>query len=348
MTLVLLVLFLALAFEFINGFHDTANAIATVVATKVLSPRRAILMAGVTNFLGALCGTEVASTVGSGIVKSEFVSLHTLVACLLAGIIWNLLTWWKGLPSSSSHALIGGLVGATWATSSSIDSIKWGSISEGGLIGKVVVPMCASPIFGFIVSLIVMGQVYGYVARFRPKKISVKFKRLQILSSAWVGFTHGLNDAQKTMGIIALALVIGTREHYLEGLSSTFSFLTVADVNGPLFIPFWVKILCALTICMGTMSGGWRIIRTLGHRLVTLKPINGFAAECSSAIIIQAASTFGIPLSTTHVISSTIVGVGTAKKLSSANWSLVRTMVTAWIFTIPVCGLLAYVIEKVI
>lgn len=347
MTLVLIVFFLALAFEFINGFHDTANAIATVVATKVLSPRRAILLAGVTNFMGALCGTEVASTIGSGIVNSEFVNPSTLVACLLAGIIWNLLTWWWGLPSSSSHALIGGLVGATLASSNSVDSIYLGSLTK-GLLGKIVLPMCFSPVLGFVISFMFMGFVYGYVARFRPKKISLKFKRLQIFSSAWVGFSHGLNDAQKTMGIIALCLLIATRDSIFDNLPPFFNFLKVVDINGPLVIPLWVKILCAVTICFGTMSGGWRIIRTLGHRLVTLKPINGFAAECATAFIIQGASIIGIPVSTTHIISSSVVGVGTAKKLTNANWNLVKTMVIAWVVTIPVCAGLAYLIEKMI
>jgi len=193
-----------------------------------------------------------------------------------------------------------------------------------------------------------MGQLYGYVVRFRPKKVSGKFKKLQIVSSAWVGFSHGMNDAQKTMGIVALCLLIGTRDMVFNELPGFLSFLRVVDVNGPLVIPFWVKLLCAVTICLGTMSGGWRIMRTLGHRLVTLKPINGFAAESATALIIQTASSLGIPVSTTHIISSSIVGVGTAKSLTSANWGLVRTMVMAWVVTIPVCGGLAYLIEKII
>lgn len=347
MTYIFIVILLALIFEFINGFHDTANAIATVVATKVLTPRKAILLAGVTNFLGALTGTEVASTIGSGIVNSDFVNPSTLIACLLSAIIWNLITWWKGLPSSSSHALIGGLVGATLATSGSLESIYLGSINK-GLLGKVVLPMSSSPILGFIFSFIFMGMVYAYVIRFRPKKVSKKFKRLQIFSSAWVGFSHGLNDAQKTMGIIALTLLIGSREGIFDQLPGILSFLKVSTTSSYLVIPLWVKILCAITICLGTMSGGWRIIRTLGHRMVTLKPINGFAAECATAVIIQGASSLGIPVSTTHIISSSIVGVGTAKKLSNANWTLIKTIVVAWVITIPFCALLAYLIEKLI
>ncbi len=354
MSYVLIVIFIALVFEYINGFHDTANAIATIVATKVLSARKAILLAATTNLLGALSGTAVASTIGKGLVDTNFITTDTICSGLLAGIIWNLLTWWFGLPSSSSHALIGGLIGSTLsAANNNFEAIKFITISEsgekGGVLYKVLIPMICSPIIGMIASLLVMGILYAYISRFRPKKISTKFKQLQICSSAWMGFAHGLNDAQKTMGIITLCLIAATNSGELNNIPSWLWFLkTYESPDGKLVIASWVKIICALTMAMGTMAGGWRIIKTLGHRLVFLKPINGFAAETTAAIIIQTASSFGMPLSTTHVISSCILGVGTAKSLSNANWSIVRRMILAWIFTIPVCMLLGYLISWVL
>ena len=351
MTLLFITIFLALVFEYINGFHDTANAIATIVATKVLSARKAILLAASTNLLGALTGTAVATTIGKGLVDTNFVTPETILCGLLSGIIWNLITWWWGLPSSSSHALIGGIIGSTFAkANNNINAIKFISISDrgehGGLVYKVLLPMMGSPILGFIVSLIFMGFIYGLIVRFRPKKISGTFKKLQILSSAWVGYSHGLNDAQKTMGIIALLLISGSQSRAFENCPEILRFMIPKSGTENFEISNWIKILCSITMALGTMAGGWRIIHTLGHKIVTLKPINGFAAECSAALLIQIASTFGIPLSTTHVISSCIVGVGTAKKLSATNWILVNRMLVAWIFTIPICSTLGYLLVK--
>jgi len=350
MTLILITILVALIFEYINGFHDTANAIATVVATKVLTPRKAILLASITNLLGAMTGTAVATTIGSGLVDTSFVTTETILCGLIAGITWNLITWWWGLPSSSSHALIGGIIGTTFAKANNdINVIKFVTVSaegkQGGLLYKVIFPMIGSPVLGFIVSIIVMGIIYGLIVRFRPKKISKVFKRLQIGSSAWVGFSHGLNDAQKTMGIIALLLMTGAKSGAFNNCPDFLKFM-IPTSSDKLEITTWMKITCATVMGLGTLAGGWRIVNTLGHKIVFLKPVNGFAAECSAALIIQFASTFGIPLSTTHVTSSCIVGVGTAKKLSSANWIVINRMLVAWIFTIPICSTIGYVLVK--
>jgi len=350
MTIIIITIIIALIFEYINGFHDTANAIATVVATKVLTPRKAILLASITNLLGGMTGTAVATTIGTGLVDTNFVTTETILCGLIAGITWNLITWWWGLPSSSSHALIGGIVGTTFAKAhNDINVIKFVTLSNdgkhGGLLYKVLFPMIGSPVLGFVVSLVFMGIIYGLIVRFRPKNISKVFKKMQIASSAWVGFSHGLNDAQKTMGIIALLLMTGAKSGAFEDCPEILKFLIPASTD-KLEISTWIKITCAIVMGLGTLAGGWRIIKTLGHKIVFLKPINGFAAECSAAIIIQIASTFGIPLSTTHVTSSCIVGVGTAKKLSSANWIVINKMLIAWIFTIPICSTIGYVLVK--
>ncbi len=350
MTLVIITIFVALAFEYINGFHDTANAIATVVATKVLTPRKAILLASVMNFMGAMTGTAVATTIGTGLVDINFVTSEVILAGLLAGIIWNLVTWWWGLPSSSSHALIGGIIGSTFAKAkNNLDAIKFSELDaqghHAGVLYKVLIPMTTSPVIGFLFSLLFMGFIYAVIVRFRPKRVSQSFKRLQIFSSAWMGFSHGLNDAQKIMGIIVLLLLTATKEGSFQNLPEYLFFLKMED-TGAFSIPVWVKVICAIVMALGTMAGGWRIIQTLGHKIVFLKPINGFAAETSAAMVIQGASFFGIPLSTTHVISSCIVGVGTAKKLSAANWIVINRMLLAWIFTIPICSTLGYLLVK--
>lgn len=351
MTLILITILIALIFEYINGFHDTANSIATVVATKVLTPRKAILLAAVTNLIGALTGTAVATTIGKGLVDTNFVTPETILYGLIGGIIWNLLTWWLGLPSSSSHALIGGIMGATFARANNdIHVIKFITISDkgehGGLLYKVLIPMITSPIMGFIFSLVLMGIVYAIVIRFRPRKISKTFRKLQLISSAWVGFSHGLNDAQKTMGIIAMLLLAGAQTNAFDNCPDYLKWMIPHDGGANLEVATWIKIACSLTMALGTMAGGWRIIHTMGYKMVTLKPINGFAAECSAAIIIQIASAFGIPLSTTHVISSCIVGVGTTKSLSATNWMIVNKMLVAWIFTIPICSTIGYFLVK--
>jgi PiT family inorganic phosphate transporter len=353
MALVLTVLVVALAFEYINGFHDTANSIATVVSTKVLTPRQAIVLAALTNLLGAMWGTAVAKTISSGLIDSKLVSMTSdiIICALIGAILWNLLTWWLGLPSSSSHALIGGLCGSALAASHNNWSvIIWAQPDKHhwyqgkGLLWKVIVPMITSPVAGFILGFIVMATLYIGLRNARPMRVNRFFNRAQILSAGAMGFMHGTNDAQKTMGIIALTLLAATRAGHLSGLPSWLSFLYTPEPKpgSDLDIRLWIKVVCALTMAAGTAVGGWRIIKTLGHKMVKLHPINGFAAEASSATVILAATHLGIPVSTTHNISAAIMGVGAARRLNAIKWTVVERMVWAWILTIPVTAVLAY------
>lgn len=340
MSLFILVVLAAVVFEYSNGFHDAANAIATVVSTKVLTPRQAIAMAAVFNLTGALLGGAVASTVGQGLVDTEVVTMSTVLSAVIAGFAWNMITWWFGLPSSSSHALIGGLCGAALATAhGNWAVIKW----DAGVWPKVVAPMITSPIAGFILGGLIMFLLFVLLHRLTPHFIHSLFGKLQIFSAAWMAHSHGTNDAQKTMGIITLALFTGTKAGRFDGLPWWLDFLRT-----PVFaMPLWVKVLCAATMAVGTAAGGWRIIRTLGHRVVKLQPVHGFAAETSAALIIQAASLYGIPLSTTHVISTSIMGVGAVKRFSGMKWTVVERIVWAWVFTLPATGLLGYAMERV-
>jgi len=349
MTLILTVIAVALIFEYINGFHDTANSIATVVSTKVLTPRQAVILAAVTNLFGAMWGTAVAKTITSGLVDSKAVAMTSdIIICALVGaIIWNLVTWWFGLPSSSSHALIGGLCGSALAAAhNNWDVIIWAQPSVvhwymgGGLLWKVIVPMFTSPLMGFVQGFIIMGMLYFFLRKKRPTKVNNFFGKAQIFSAAAMGFMHGTNDAQKTMGIIALALFAGTQAGHLDNVPSWLSFLRTPKPD----IAMWIKVTCALTMAAGTAVGGWRIIRTLGHKMVKLHPINGFAAEASSATVIALASHLGIPVSTTHNISAAIMGVGSAKRFNAIKWVVVERMVWAWLFTIPVAGGIAYLL----
>jgi len=346
MLLFLLVLLAALAFEYINGFHDTANAIATVVSTKVLSPRQAILLATVANLIGAFMGEAVAKTIGMGQVDKSVVTMMTILAALLGAIIWNLLTWWLGLPSSSSHALIGGLCGAALATSGGNWSVLiWDRITPKGADGlwpKVILPMITSPLFGFVIGFVLMAVITACVLNWRPRVVNGVFGKLQIVSAAWMGLSHGTNDAQKTMGIIALALFTGTTSGAFNHLPPWLGFLHTPEFK----IGIWVKIVCALTMAAGTAAGGWRIIRTMGHKMVRLQPVHGFAAETTAGAIIFTASHFGIPLSTTHVIATSIMGVGAMKRFSAVKWGLVHRIVWAWVLTIPATGLLGYLMAQ--
>jgi PiT family inorganic phosphate transporter len=345
MTFILALLGVALAFEFINGFHDTANAIATTVSTKVLTPRQAIVLTTAFNLLGALSGTAVASTIGQGLVDAHFVSTTTLLAALLAAVAWNLLTWWLALPSSSSHALIGGLCGATFASAASDWSvIRWSVLNPAthqwdGLWPKVVGPMFLSPICGIVVGFIFMAVLMVLLRNWSPYRTKLVFGRAQLLSASWMSFGHGTNDAQKTMGIIALTLFIATtKTRAFDHLPAWLEFLRAPEFK----VYVWIKVVCALTMAVGTAVGGWRIIRTLGNKVVKMQPIHGFAAQTTAAGIIQVATHWGIPLSTTHVISASIMGVGATKRFSAVKWGIVGRMVWAWVLTIPVSGVLAY------
>jgi phosphate/sulfate permease len=525
MTLIFLVIFVALVFEFVNGFHDTANSIATVVGTKVLKPRQAIILAAITNLLGALWGTAVAKTVASGLVDAKIVTSEILVCALLGAIVWNLITWRVGLPSSSSHALVGGLCGACFAAAHNSWSVIIWSVPgqnhwwEGkGILWKVIVPMILSPVVGFILGFFIMGLLYFLLRNWRPVTVNRRFGKLQLFSAAYMGFSHGTNDAQKTMGIIALALVAATVSGTFDSFGSGLNFLyhpehlgsvTAAQVelgrmslragdaataasrfqkaadagdktgkfllaqmlkngegikadpakaekmlvelaadkfdassvkpatfiarkfkdvtaspeeaanwlkqkadagnadamvalgvaffngvgvtkdenaarqffknatqrNHPaayydlgllylngggiakdekqaekLFkkciatesIPVWIKVLCALTMCAGTAAGGWRIIKTLGHKMVKLHPVHGFAAETTGATVLLTAAHFGMPVSTTHAITTSIMGVGCAKGLNALKPVVVERIIWAWILTIPASGLIAY------
>jgi inorganic phosphate transporter, PiT family len=337
----IIVVLAAIIFEYSNGFHDAANAIATVVSTKVLTPRQAIVMAAVFNLTGALLGGAVASTIGKGLVDTNVVTMATVLCALIAAFAWNITTWWVGLPSSSSHALIGGLCGAALATAHGNWAVlKWKS----GLWPKVLIPMITSPFAGFLLGALLMFLLFVTLHRFAPYTVQNIFGKLQIFSAAFMAHSHGTNDAQKTMGIITLALFTGTKAGSFQELPSWLNFLQTPAFGN---VPLWVKILCALTMAAGTAAGGWRIIRTLGHRMVKLQPVHGFAAETTAALIIQGASTYGIPLSTTHVISTSIMGVGAAKRFSGVRWTVVERIIWAWIFTLPATGLVGYLLARV-
>jgi len=341
MLLFIVVVLAAVFFEYSNGFHDAANAIATVVSTKVLTPRQAIAMAAVFNLTGALLGGAVASTIGKGLVDTNVVTMSAVLCALISAIFWNLLTWWFGLPSSSSHALIGGICGAALANAHGNWSVlKWNT----GLWPKVVIPMITSPLLGLVIGALLMFLLFALLRSSTPHFVHNLFGKMQLLSAAWMAHSHGTNDAQKTMGIITLALFTGTKAGSFDQVPSWLGFL-----HTPVFgaVPVWVKVLCALTMGAGTAAGGWRIIRTLGHKMVKLQPVHGFAAETTAALIIQTASHWGIPLSTTHVISTSIVGVGAAKRFSGVKWGIVERIVWAWIFTLPVTTLIAFVLVRI-
>ncbi|TAN07028.1 MAG: inorganic phosphate transporter [Rhodanobacteraceae bacterium] len=364
--LLIAVVAIALVFTYINGFHDTANSIATVVATKVMSPGQAVLLAATTNLAGALLGSAVAVTIATGLIDAGVlqVSAEVLICALLGAILWDLFTWWLGLPTSSTHALVGGLIGAAYAAShGNITAIIWASDpvrwwQGGGVVPKVIVPMVLSPIGGFVLGIVVMGALFALFAWFANRRgwlrrlgrtpfVNFFFGKAQLFSAAAMGVSHGMNDAQKTMGIIALALASATAAHNFDHFPVWLHFLRIYDVGGHFPIPVWVKVLCALVMAAGTAGGGWRIIKTLGHKMVKLHPINGFAAETSSAAVIIVASVFGLPVSTTHVVSSAIMGVGAAKRFSAVRWTVVERMVWSWILTLPISACMAWVLTEI-
>jgi PiT family inorganic phosphate transporter len=341
--LVVLVVIFALAFDYINGFHDTANAIATVVSTRVLSPRNAIIMAAVLNFGGAVIHTGVAKTVSSGLVDNTGVSQTVILAGLIGAIFWNLFTWYYGIPSSSSHALIGGICGAALAHAGGSVIIwyqepKPGDWQPGGLLFKVIIPIFASPIGAFIVGFTVMTLIYMICARMHPGRIGRAFRYMQIMSSAAMAGMHGSNDAQKSMGIITMALaafeISKYRARYGQDVEIPHS-LQHPEVQT------WVMLSCAIAMALGTAAGGWRIIKTMGHKIIKLEPVHGFAAETSASIIILIADLFKAPISTTHTISGSIFGVGAAKRLSAVRWTVAEQMIVAWLLTLPASGIVA-------
>ena len=355
MTLVLIIIVVGLTFDFINGFHDTANAVATSVGTKVLTPAQAILLAAVFNLVGALVGTAVAKTVGKGLVDTSLVTTHTVLFALFGAIIWNLLTWWFCLPSSSSHALMGGLCGAALATAHDnwavihwyehtvVDPVthqvtELGFFHAHGLWPKVIVPMLAAPVIGAIVGFLTMATLYIVLRNLRPRVVSVVFGKVQLLSAAWMSLTHGMNDAQKTMGVIALTLFTATQAHVMDHLPGWLEFLRTPTFE----IALWIKVACALAIACGTAAGGKRIIKTLGGHMVKLQPVHGFAAQTTAAAVIETASHLGMPLSTTHVISSSIMGVGAARRLGGVRWTVAEKIVWAWVLTIPASAGMSY------
>ncbi len=308
--LLLVVLGLAVAFDYINGFHDTANAIATSVSTRALKPEHAILLSATANFVGALTGTAVAKTIGAGLVESTDTDMVVVAAALLGAITWNLITWRAGIPSSSSHALIGGLLGATLIAAGT-SAVKWD-----GVFWKVLVPLVASPLLGITIGFLFMVVLLNVFRRSNPQRLNHRFRRLQVLSAAYMAFSHGSNDAQKTMGVMTLALLSA-------GVITSFE------------VPLPVILVAATAISLGTAVGGWRIIKTMGQRVVKLDPVHGFAAETTAATIIFAASHVGAPVSTTHVISTAIMGVGSSTRLSAVRWGVAGDIVTAWVLTIP-------------
>jgi PiT family inorganic phosphate transporter len=314
LTLLWVVVFLALAFDYINGFHDTANAIATSVSTRALEPQQAVYLAAVLNFLGALYSTGVAKTIGGDIVTSAaMVNEQVIVAALIGAIAWNLLTWWYGIPSSSSHAIIGGVMGAVIA-SKGIYALKMAGLQ------KIVLSLVLSPLVALIFGYLMMILLLWIFGRNAPNVLNTGFRRMQLISASLMSFSHGSNDAQKAMGIITLALLSAGQIDVLE-------------------VPMWVKLSCAAAMGCGTAVGGWKIIKTMGTKIFRMEPINGFAADLNSALVIFAATHFHLPVSTTHVVSGSIMGVGSAKRVTAVRWSVAQSMLMAWVLTIPLSAL---------
>lgn len=456
LVLVSIVIFLGLLFTYTNGFHDTANAIATVVGTKVLTPRQAILLAAVTNLLGAFFGLAVAKTISSGIVDSAYITQPVLICVLSSAILWNLLTWWYGIPSSSTHALVGSLIGAALGAAVCISdvkpladkdgkpvsiwtSIKWTEvkpkkekklslqepsaellaamgdsrktngthvvqlggkpvmvvafsgrvrevvekekIEKGGVYYKILIPMVTSPLTGFTAGLIMMALLYVVLRSWRPVTVNRVFGKLQLASSAYMGFSHGMNDATKCMGIITLALVAATNAGMFASVPDWMSFMRTTEGSDPFSlgigdrfiallpnwlqmgympapvdvksqgVPAWVVILCALTMGAGTAAGGWKIIKTMGHKMVKLQPVHGFAAETTAATVLAVTGSLGMPVSTTHAITTSIMGVGCAKRFSALKLKVIERIIWAWVLTIPatagVACALVWVMNKV-
>ncbi len=310
------IIFIALVFDFTNGAHDSANAIASAVSTHALSPKAAVVMAGILNFVGAFLGTHVAETIGGGIVTPDKIAgCHSLLlAALLGAIVWNVLTWCIGFPSSSSHALIGGLIGAGVAHGG------WGALEYSSILGKIILPLFLSPLLGFLAGFILMIILSWVAFGLHYHTANRMFNRLQIGASGWMALSHGMNDAQKTMGVISLALLLF---HKIPALH----------------VPWWVALMCATAMMFGTMTGGWKIIKTMGQKIFKMRPVHGFASQCSTAGVIMTASFFGAPISTTQVVSSSVLGVGASTRFSAVRWGVAGHMVIVWFVTIPAAAL---------
>ncbi|HEX7083612.1 MAG TPA: inorganic phosphate transporter [Gaiellaceae bacterium] len=316
MTLLVVTVVVALAFDFTNGFHDTATAVATSISTRAVSPRLAVLIAAIANLGGAFVTTAVAKTVGSGIIDTGLANTKTVLAAVIGAIAWNLLTWWFGLPSSSSHALIGGLVGAALVQSGET-GVQWHGIAH-----KVVIPALWAPAIAFVAAFALLIAIFWLFQWMTPGLANRSFRLGQLASGTWVAFSHGANDAQKTMGVIALAL-------YTHGSISSF------------YIPTWVKIAAGVSIGLGTYAGGWRIIRTLGQRVFAMDPPAGFAAQLASGGVLYASTRFGYPLSTTHIVSGSVMGAGATRRLSAVRWGVAGNILFAWVLTLPAAAAVA-------
>jgi len=318
----IIIIILSIGFAVVNGAHDAANAIATVIGTKVLSPVKAIAMAAILNFAGAATGLAVAHTIGKGIVSANFITYQVIIAALIVAVLWEFITLRIGMPVSAHHALIAGLVGAGFASAGSV-SIMWNKLYQ------VLSSVAIAPALGFTGGFIVMVGLLWLLRRRSPLKVEGLFSRLQILSAGFMAYAHGKNDGQMPIGIMAVTFMLyqGTTDFH---------------------VPFWIMAVSASAIAFGTAIGGWRIIRTLGMRITALKPVHGFAAETAAATVIEVASAFGIPVSTTHCISASIMGVGTTRRLSAVRWGVARSIVAAWVLTWPLCGIIGWILFKLI
>ncbi len=326
-----------------NGFHDAANAgikrYRGSARGSWTSRRQAVTLGAITNFIGALCGVAVAKTIGTDLVDSQLITTGTIFAAMIAGIVWNVITWYYGLPSSSSHALFGGLIGAALASARN----NWNVVKWPGFIHKIIVPMLASPVIGFVGGMLVMTLLFVIIRPMRPRMVDKVFGRLQLLSASYMGWAHGFADGQKTMGIIALACWVATKHGDLQHLPGWLGFLYCPAFE----IKTWIKWSCGLSMAMGTYIGGWRIIQTLGRKMVRLRPVHGFAAETTAATLLLVTGRFGLPISTTHTITTSIMGVGCARRFSALNWELVERILWAWVMTIPASALLAYSLIRI-
>lgn len=321
--LIFIVIALALIFDFVNGFHDTANAIATCVSTRAVSSAVAIIMSAILNFAGAMISTGVAKTIGGDIVQSaSMVNEIIIIAALAGAIIWNLITWWFGMPSSSSHALVGGIIGAV------VISVGFMGLNGYGIL-KIFLSLILSPLVAMLVGWLTLHIIFILCHSIRPATVNDNCNRLQVISAALMAFAHGSNDAQKSMGIITLALLSG-------------------GYIGALEVPTFVKILCAFAMAFGTSVGGWKIIRTVGGKIFKMQPVHGFAADLNSSIVIFTATLLHLPVSTTHVVSGSIMGVGSAQRIKAVHWDVARQMLTAWIMTIPCTAILSAIIYLIL